>query len=454
MSNLSQHNVQPGSGHSPDAAQPTAPPSAIEVRMAQVQAQLRAELDTHLSNELSRVVSVANNRSRIELEDFIVQSLDKKLTDVYNRLEADFEAKFKAIDGQLAQRLLDLEKKLTEQRSVSANDNMVDIPMVGTDPVDPDIIRQMKAKDDIISTLKSELQSYRHGVSPSAHQENNPLDYAGTPGIDQYDQPSIDQFDSQVANPRVKLGPRFPGVRELISDDPRFRWVVNYRRYRLSNMDQSRSAEVTAATGLNTRRLEHSFKKRLFDGSKPLAVISYLDHFKRECDMNNISEGAALYLLPKFLDGKAFLAYDANVSIGSEDLGGFSSYPAAVNFLLRTFASDTHIEAGVLLFEQLSQLDTESEDDFATRIREVARDTGGVYTQRELITRFQRGLKPELRPLLTRDAHEQRLTSLHEAAAAASCNEVSRCSCASRVSRGRSSGFSPRWNLVMSSRWV
>ena len=80
---------------------------------------------------------------------------------------------------------------------------------------------------------------------------------------------------------------------EIVPEDPRYTGVLSYRRYRLVNTDPLVDADVTAQVGLQVWRLEHTFCARKLTGAKLLAVIVFLDHLKRDCDTNSISEGAA-----------------------------------------------------------------------------------------------------------------------------------------------------------------
>ena len=220
--------------------------------------------------------------------------------------------------------------------------------------------------------------------------------------------------DDKVVN-QWKLGPRQRGLVELEPNDVRFKHALSYRKYRLINTDPTIDADVTASTGLNARRLEHTLKNKRFDGTKPLEVLSFLSAFRNECNANQVSEGGALLLLPKFLEDVALETFVTNFESGDEMTDGFSSFPGAVNVLLETFARDRFIEEAIEEFDTLVQGSGESELAFSNRLRKKNRECGGVFTERELITRFQRGVREELRPYLTRDPHEPTIRSLKHA---------------------------------------
>ena len=395
---------------------------SLELQLNVFKSIFRAEVDNHIQQEIERLLTVAIARLRTEIPEIVEKEFKKNISSLQQQLEAIIDAKLTLINAKLTFAETALQTRFGELTSRIDNVQRAadaippDAPMPEQSQVDQStVVDQLKAKNDELSRLRTELSTLR---------EKRHLTRSGT--TDAYghhgaaDQEDDDvQRDARTVRPKARLGPRAPGVAEIIPDDPRFTTVLSYRRYRLLNTDPRQDESITAEVGLHVRRLEHPFRNRKFNGLKPVSVISFLDHFKRECDANHISEGAALLCLPKFLDGDAFISFDANESIGSEDIGGFSSYPAAVNFLLRSYASDANIEAAVDEFESIRQNSGEAVLDFARRVRKTARECGGVYTERELITRFQRGLMPEVRPLLTREPHEAKLATLHEAASLA-----------------------------------
>jgi len=389
--------------------------ASLEHQFDNLRASIRTEVDQHFRTEVDRLLQAALGRFRTEVTDLVKSQVDQLVTLRQNES-----------DGSILSRVVNLETVLDNRFDVLSS--RIEAVKKVTEGIPPDVqmieqvqtstaVEQLRAKNEIIHELRTELSALKQGRQQSTRQvvTTDPLGHTEDSG-------PVTQgasLDRRTSQPRVKLGPRAEGLTEIIPDDPRFIPVLNYRRYRLVNTDPRQDADITAEVGLHVRRLDHSLKTRKFTGLKPVGVISFLDHFKRECDMNRISEGAALLCLPKFLDGDAFISFDANQSIGFEDVGGFSTYPAAVNYLLRTYASDVNIEAAVDAFESIQQDEKESVQDFARRVRKTARECGGVYTERELITRFQRGIRQEIRPLLTREPHEARIASLHEAAALA-----------------------------------
>lgn len=85
---------------------------------------------------------------------------------------------------------------------------------------------------------------------------------------------------------------------------------------------------------------------------------------------------------------------------GDAELGGFTTWPETVQFFLRTYAKDQYLEDAVEKLDRLSQGEGDSVMEFYRKLTRSARDLAGAFSQRELITRFQRSLLPSLWLLL------------------------------------------------------
>ncbi len=73
--------------------------------------------------------------------------------------------------------------------------------------------------------------------------------------------------------------------------------------------------------------------------------------------------------MAKYLTGEAKRQFDSYNSLGASRLSGFSSYPEAVQLLLKTFATEEVIIAAVAKFDGLSQGEKEDERAFGLRVR-------------------------------------------------------------------------------------
>jgi len=219
-----------------------------------------------------------------------------------------------------------------------------------------------------------------------------------------YPPPAPSSDDEFLPKSRTRpswVGPKHRGIRELSPRNSAFRQVLSYRRYRLINTSAYCGPEVTAQTSSVVKSLRPVMKNRKFDGTKPMAIVGFLALLKRQFDQAKVGEGAALLVMPEYLGGHARDLFDANFDAVGDDTGGFTRWPEAVQYLLRTYAKDHHIEGFVAEVEALHQAGDENEASYARRLRNKANECAGVYTDQDLITRFIRGLKPDLKPLVS-----------------------------------------------------
>lgn len=68
---------------------------------------------------------------------------------------------------------------------------------------------------------------------------------------------------------------------------------------------------------------------------------------------------------------------------------------------MRTHTKNLYIERFTAEIDSLTQDGDDDEHAFAERLQNKARSCSGVYSEQDLITRFVRGLKPNLKPLLS-----------------------------------------------------
>ena len=116
-------------------------------------------------------------------------------------------------------------------------------------------------------------------------------------------------------------------------------------------------------------------------------------------DASPLPEGAALFISPSFLNGVAKERYENNFDL-PPDQGGFTTWPQTVLVLLRTFAKDAYIEEALARLDELRQDPDEKEVSYAKRPRKQARRCGSVFREQNMINRFIRGLRADLKPLL------------------------------------------------------
>lgn len=122
--------------------------------------------------------------------------------------------------------------------------------------------------------------------------------------------------------------------------------------------------------------------------------------FKECCDDKSISEGTAVLLLSQFLDVNAESNWKYYFNHGSPCLGGFRTYPEALNHLSRTNAKDIYISKGIPVLEKTRQGVEEDDLDFSTCLRDKARACGKVFSETELMSKFLIAVHPDIKPIL------------------------------------------------------
>ena len=121
--------------------------------------------------------------------------------------------------------------------------------------------------------------------------------------------------------------PRRKNLAELNPSNTRFKRVLSYKTYLISNNDQRENSKVCKRVASYSKRMGVSINSK-FNLSDPIAVLKFLAQFKEAADRNGISEGAARLLLPDFLQGKAKTGYNASLHADAirNDSGGIRTF--------------------------------------------------------------------------------------------------------------------------------
>jgi hypothetical protein len=97
---------------------------------------------------------------------------------------------------------------------------------------------------------------------------------------------------------------RVPGPVEITTRRPEFKVLISYRTSRLKDVTQAIDEVDTGKVNGNLKRWKHHFDYR-FAGTHLLRVLDYLHALKEALDVNRISEGAAVLVLPHLFDGES-----------------------------------------------------------------------------------------------------------------------------------------------------
>jgi len=152
--------------------------------------------------------------------------------------------------------------------------------------------------------------------------------------------------------------------------------------------------------GRTAKNMKFSFGGTpMFNEKEPLQVFSWLRKFVKACDDNDVSEGMGLYLVPNFLAGDAETRFTRNLprSDIAGGRGSLESFPAAVNWLLSTYAEPHALGLAQEKFSRAALVDNEGVDAFAARLRSLAELCGNIHSEGTMKQQLIQGLPEYLR---------------------------------------------------------
>ncbi len=103
---------------------------------------------------------------------------------------------------------------------------------------------------------------------------------------------------------------------------------------------------------------------------------------------NGISESDTLLIWMNFLLDDALESFWIHSEDGEDELGGFTPWPEAVQYFLRTYAKDFYLERAVSDMDRLRKKEGEDERAFARRLTKQARTCAGVSSPRSSVRIF------------------------------------------------------------------
>jgi len=176
-----------------------------------------------------------------------------------------------------------------------------------------------------------------------------------------------------------------------------FRRALDYRTYLLNDRSTKFNSGVTKQIAKMVRRMDVQMKSQIFDPVDPITILSFLPAFKTACDSNGIHEGAAMWLFQYFVKKTTKAAIVARTTAGSTGDGKtpgshLTNYPAVVQFLLKTYATDEVIAEADAEINRYRQPDRMSPPDYAHNLWTKALRCGTVYDEDRLKGIFIEGL--------------------------------------------------------------
>jgi hypothetical protein len=171
---------------------------------------------------------------------------------------------------------------------------------------------------------------------------------------------------------QLPKGDRISGLVPLTNFRSEFQALVSYRRYRLADTYPIVDAEVTDCLHNYLKRMKQHLDYQ-FSGSPAIKVLDFLRSFKIATDVSRLSEGVAALVLPNFLSGRAKTGFVTHRKQIPESI---PEYPAAVQWLLQSYATEAVITQAFDRVNQAHQHPNEVEREFSDRLGSYAADSG------------------------------------------------------------------------------
>lgn len=114
-----------------------------------------------------------------------------------------------------------------------------------------------------------------------------------------------------------------------------------------------------------------------------------------------MTEGQAFRVLPDFLTGIAECQFRPVAETTSPEQGGIISWPQAVQWMLRSFATDDAIHNVILAIRNLQQLPNEGERDYYLRLSDASNRCSYVHDAQELVTMYIDGIDRRIKGVVS-----------------------------------------------------
>lgn len=148
--------------------------------------------------------------------------------------------------------------------------------------------------------------------------------------------------------------------------------------------------------------LKLALRDHIFSPKDPILIRSFLPEFVSEYDTLELSERQAFSALPQCLRGSAKEQFEAVRTIASSGDGGVTTFPEAVQYSLRTYATSGAILEAKLKLRDTRKRENELERTYSTRITTAASSCDNVQSSDEKITLLVYGLRDSIRTMVAR----------------------------------------------------
>lgn len=184
---------------------------------------------------------------------------------------------------------------------------------------------------------------------------------------------------------------RAPTLMVLHTTDSDFKNVVAYKTYCHRVRSQTYNEKMAACTCKYTTRTETLMKVYKFDDRNSIRPLRVFAQFKRACDSNGVSENMALCIMLKFskdrlassLTARTTLVKDKGVSARLPKAGEEqkSTYVEVVNYLLKSYATDSNIAKATSNKARLKKTWFETSKQFGGLLRSKVSRCGKAYLE-------------------------------------------------------------------------
>lgn len=170
----------------------------------------------------------------------------------------------------------------------------------------------------------------------------------------------------------------------------RFDVVLSIETYRLIDRSLVIRADQVASLTSYANQVRPRLTDCVFSGDSPLHVLPFLKQLVRVSDQSFMSEAVLLWIVDDFLRTPAKEAFRSQ---------SLDSWPAAVHWLLSTYASEPALEAAVRQMQVTGQQGSESVRQYGSRLQLEAAALGSLMSPSEIKSLFAQGLSDPVRSL-------------------------------------------------------
>jgi hypothetical protein len=175
----------------------------------------------------------------------------------------------------------------------------------------------------------------------------------------------------------------------------RFSEVLSTDTYRLRDRNVQLPTDQSVSLTQTSNQLRPRLDGYFFSGEPPLKVLSFLRHLTRVANQSRISAATLLWIVEDFMQAPARESFRAQAH---------ASWPAAVHWLLITFAPESSLEQAMRMLNLATQGPSETVKQFGLRVQLEASTLGNLVSISEVKSLFSQGLSEPIRSMFV--AHQ------------------------------------------------